>query len=519
MPDLNLLKYCNSERQESIIRMKYKGLSTGDVAEAIGIAPRNVQLNIARVKERAANDGYMSHADKGLTAKALQSAERIVITSAQNDTPVNEAFLSVLESYCQNNNAQLGVILTKYKNPDAFSMRGDADYKWPDAVLQYAITGDVSLNKSLKIIGSLNINATAKYPLSGNEPLGGAASTIFGHPQVAMESVATPKSRTPKIMHTTGSVSERNYSKSKAGKIGHFNHSFSALIVEKEGAKFWMREVHFDGIGFYDLDKYYTSESTTEGHRLSAMIFGDTHEVHLPESFVKATHGKGGLCEKLQPEKYIFHDLYDHYSGSHHHECDFILRLVKQAKGESDVRNELDSCVRFLDSVVPENAEAHIVDSNHHSHLAKWVNRLDPKKDLVNAGIYFELMNEISRAAEKGIKEDPFELYVKKHSKINVNFADCNKPFLINEVDCSQHGDRGPNGSRGTVRGFAKTTYKTVVGHGHSPSISQGCYRVGVSSIDMAYASGYSSWLITHCGIYPNGKRTMFHMIDGRYWK
>lgn len=59
----------------------------------------------------------------------------------------------------------------------------------------------------------------------------------------------------------------------------------------------------------------------------------------------------------------------------------------------------------------------------------------------------------------------------------------------------------------------------TVSLTGNSPGIYQGVYQVGVSThLDLEYTSGPSSWLQSHCIIYPDGHRTLIHIIDGK-WK
>jgi len=58
-----------------------------------------------------------------------------------------------------------------------------------------------------------------------------------------------------------------------------------------------------------------------------------------------------------------------------------------------------------------------------------------------------------------------------------------------------------------------------VIGHTHSPGISEGCYQTGTSSLlKLGYTSGPSSWLNTHCSVYSNGKRSLISIIDGK-WK
>jgi hypothetical protein len=59
---------------------------------------------------------------------------------------------------------------------------------------------------------------------------------------------------------------------------------------------------------------------------------------------------------------------------------------------------------------------------------------------------------------------------------------------------------------------------KSVIGHSHTPAIEEGCYQVGTSTkLSRGYTHGPSSWLNTHAIIYPNGKRTLINIIDGKW--
>ncbi len=90
----------------------------------------------------------------------------------------------------------------------------------------------------------------------------------------------------------------------------------------------------------------------------------------------------------------------------------------------------------------------------------------------------------------------------------------------VNNIELGFHGDFGLNGAKGSSKSFSKIGPKTIVGHGHFPEIFEGCYRVGVSArLDLEYQKGQcSNWLHTHCVIYPDGKRTLINIINGK-WK
>lgn len=115
---------------------------------------------------------------------------------------------------------------------------------------------------------------------------------------------------------------------------------------------------------------------------------------------------------------------------------------------------------------------------------------------------------------------DPLQLFMEINidNAENTYFHDRDERFLIEDIDLNNHGDRGSNGAKGSAASFAKAGYKTVTGHTHTPQIEKGAYVVGCScKLDMGYNSGYSSWLNTHCVIYPNGKRALINVIKGKW--
>jgi hypothetical protein len=65
---------------------------------------------------------------------------------------------------------------------------------------------------------------------------------------------------------------------------------------------------------------------------------------------------------------------------------------------------------------------------------------------------------------------------------------------------------------------MTKIGVRLVTGHGHSPAIEHGHYRVGTSTyLKLDYTEGPSSWLNTHCIIYANGKRSLLNIVFGKW--
>jgi len=438
--------------------------------------------------------------------KRLRASKFFVITSAVNDTDLVPGALESFLQLANHCNGELLIIPTQYKNPTAFSKGAQVSYRWPSEILPYLCNSDVMLNKSLCIKGDTKINQTAANPLSGFAAAGTTVSEIYGHGQMALEMVANPRNEMPKMLHTTGSISQKNYGNSVAGKKAAHHHTIAAVIVEIKGSKFWTREVNFDGEGVQDLNIYHKPTGSQVRKYTAAVVYGDTHVDTLPK---KTGTMLNNVSLNLEAEYNVYHDLHNHTRGSHHNRGNTITNWRLAISNQLCIREELLKAVKFLEDKV----NPHVVDSNHDRHLNQWFNRFKPSgDDLVNLDLYFELTGLLR---ESTVGDNLFRLFIEKHLD-NVVFTNCNEPFMIAGVDCSQHGDRGPNGSRGSARSLSKAGHKMVIGHSHSCAWVKGVVQVGVSDLNHHYANGMSSWTNSHCIIYKNGKRSLFHIVDGK---
>lgn len=461
--------------------------------------------------------------------EAVAKLKRFVVTSALNNCDINTSFLKSIQTFCEVEHAQLLVIPVAYKNLSLFVGR---DYKpeWPAALDPYYVTGDVELASNLVIMGSMRIQATAARPIQSTYGISKGRSAIFGHPRVALETVAAPMNKMPLVYMTTGTLSTASYSETKAGRLGEFHHSFGAVVVETDGEYFWWRHIHPDKFGhFIDIDKQYGPDgSVFPAPPAEAIIVGDVHVGFDNKDVVSAV--MFDLVNATDAQNVILHDLLDFFSGSHHHRDNHVLRVLKSARGRNNVYSELKDVSEWLDRWCRNGTHYHIIRSNHHDHLDKWLNNNSALIDAENLWLWHHLNAvqmkealEMAKSAEKADKwgvTSAFELAMqalcKKRTLSRFSFADDKSPLEFHNIDCSNHGDKGPNGSRGSRAGFARAQRKTFIGHSHSPGIHDGCYQVGKSASGEAYLSGYSSHL--HCSgiIYADGCRTLFPIINGK---
>jgi len=460
--------------------------------------------------------------------KNRHSVRRYVITAAQNATQIHDKFFASLQVYCKTNKATLIVVPYRYQNPTSvFTKRAESQDWWPAETLPYLLDRRITINKHLVLLADIKIQPTAERPLSGLDTMTGSQSAIVAHPKLELVTVPTPHHRMPKILTTTGTCTKLNYTDSKAGKKGSFHHTYGACLVEVDGDKFHMRQLNaMDNGTFMDLNYEYTPEGRTLQIGVAALVMGDTHEEFADPAVIDATFGKGGIVEVLKPALVVWHDVHDFYSRNHHHKNAVFINFVKHHSGADNVRAALEKTFKFIDKQVARCKHSFtnvIVPSNHPDALNRWVQENDPRDDPENAIFWAETFVACCQGAQmtkSGVQTiDPFVYWAKRllESKNNV-FLHRDESMQVKGVELGYHGDKGPNGSRGSIGGFTKIGVRSIIGHSHTPGIRDGVYQVGLNSYyNLEYASGPSSWLQTDAVLYSNGKRTLINFIDGKW--
>lgn len=462
---------------------------------------------------------YHATLQKNLKSGKLKT---LILTSATNNTRKHSPFFNSLQVLCKDKKAKLAILPVNYKNVTAFTSNKTFNKSWVPDLQPFIIDKPLKFGRVM-IRPDVKVPATAAAPLSGKEAINGNLWTIFGSPKFAMETVCDMKS--PKRMYTTGSITVRNYSQTNVGAKAEFHHVHGALILESNGKDIFIRHLNCDSKGrFYDLDRYYTPEGVTKGHRIKALIPGDEHVKFNKKAVRRATYdNKDSMVNLLKPEFIIRHDVLDSYAGSHHHDKNDVLLFRKHHNGDSDFRKEVDQAIKFINDTTPKFSTTLLVPSNHVDHLYKWLAKVDPKIDHTNALFIHELKTLQYQNALKGklydqYHTDPFKLYAETRLYCKFKFLRMCQQHLIVGIDVGQHGDIGPNGTRGSAQGMAKSVNKMFIGHSHTARIVLGVYQMGTSTDRLEYAKGLSSWTNTHGIIYQNGKRALYDIIRGD-WK
>jgi len=488
--------------------------SIAAAAKVLGVKYGSLKVRIQRLRARG---------ELTLDLRKTASHKRYVITSAQNNTPVHKPFLQSLLNYCDATGAELMVIPVNYENITLTQKNGKDRNWWAKEVVPYLCSARTLLNDNLMVVADVKVNATNKHPLSGFETVTGKRSGIFGHSQLEMKVVPTPMSKLPKKLCTTGAVTHHNYSDTKAGKIAEENHCTGALVVETHGNLFWIRQLRGNPDGsFYDLRLKVTPEGVSKAEPALGLVCGDIHWDWICPQVLQATFtSRTSIVSSLRPQRIVIHDVFDGYSGSHHHQKDPMLLYHKAVHGQDRVRDELDRLVEGLK--IMAQYPLVMVDSNHNRHFSRWLNECNPRTDHVNADLYYECrLAQVRQAQETDDPRrlmDPLEWYIRqKLPQLEIEFTGHGSDYAIGKYCVDNHGDVGANGARGSAQQFTKFGGYYIVGHSHTPGIFKNVIQVGTSSVlNPPYVRGPSSWMNTHAIIYPDGNASLIDIIDGRW--
>jgi len=460
-----------------------------------------------------------------------------VVTAAQNATPLHTAFWTSLLQYCEFRGAELMVIPIRYKNATSRWTESQANAEWwlehPDLykgvgpLQKYLWNVRKDLNKNIIVLGDIKVQPTAVSPLTGFEGITHGESGIFGHTKLQLKVVATPQGKYPKILTTTGACTVKNYTDTRAGKLGEFHHTLGAVVVEVDGPRFHLRQLNASKDGsFYDLDYLYdgTKRKPTQYVGVPGLVMGDTHVEGIDPSVERATFQD--IVPFFRPKKLFWHDLEDGGSVNHWAAKNPFVTAARHYSSAGSASEEFYSALKFVKDRTPEGVTSFIVASNHNDWLHRWIldrdwKTLSPK----DRGFYLQVASKLYEQSklltgDEAERLNAFILLAKEHfsGDPSVTVLEYEQSALVEGIECGMHGHYGSNGSRGGLKSFRRIGVKSITGHEHTPGIEEGAYRVGTSTLlTRGYTHGPSSWLNTHCVIYPNGKRALINIIDGKW--
>lgn len=430
-----------------------------------------------------------------------------LITTALTGDVVHTKALASIRTYCKTFDAKLIVQVAKGNQKLGQTLD-------PALRGEFLCLNDLNLNSNLKLV-SVFQTGTKTDPASGGISRTGKRdnSLILASPKQRLLYTATGIDKLPHATMGTGAITYPKYDNSKmTGYIATHDHVMGAIVVEvKNDNIFHFRQIQFDDAGrMIDLGTMIDGKKISKVSPL-AMVLGDWHSGKTCSMVKRVSYQ---ITKALGIKEWVLHDAYDSHSNNHHEKGKMLLLAKKAGTNELNLPKELQGLTTDLTEMSKVLNRVTIVKSNHDEFLDRYLDSGAWIKHPYNT----ELCIELAGAMMKDIS--PVEYAVEKFGSKNkkLNWLKRDQSYKIAGVECGSHGDKGPNGSRGTLGSIEKSYDKVVVGHAHTPGIIRDAWCVGTSTLPYPdYGTGPSSWLNTHCLIYPNGMRQMVNIIDGEY--
>lgn len=488
---------------------------------------------------------YKEAQKAAIVTRASRVMRRWILTGAQNEAPLHQAFWRNLLAYAHYLGADIlvgGVTYQVKAGEDRARLLDGRLTRQRSRIWAAEITPHLVIEErdigGARFCPQVNILPTAVSPLSDLMSYGAGRTAIFAHPRQHLASVPCSPGQTPPLALTTGFVTLKDYTDTKAGHKAEFHHIIGAVIAEQDvDGALWFRRISATPDGaFQDLDMRVRDGRVVTGQRVEAIIFGDLQLPFLDPDVAMASWGLDtatwsrtgdGLIDALKPPFAFYHDVLDFKSINHHEHNRLAERYRTFIRNEHRLKDELAIGALFMAAASREFCRSVIVGSNHDKFLERWLDDPAHARERDNAGLYFSLNTARHQAAEQG--NDEFDIFwhalksAAERPLDNLEFTPHGRSWRLRcgdaDIECGLHGDKGANGTKGTPRGFARMATRMVIADKHSASTIDGVDVAGTSSLlDLRYNSGPSSWNHAHVVVYPNGKRAHLFVQNGRAW-
>jgi len=436
---------------------------------------------------------------------------RYVVTSAQHGATYSKEFLSAIDSYSERNKAEVIIIPINGVHSD--------EELHPD-LQKYTVTSAYQFCSNL-LIEDFPVKAQQIRPLTGlGRFIQGNKSAVVGSPKQHLEVLATSNADLPKILVTTGAITNPNYNEdNRLGSIAKRDHIYGALIVEvnDKTGEFHYRHIRAKKTtgAFIDLGIEYRPTLKPIRSDSEAVVLGDLHTGQIDKVAYNASKE---LIRATRPRYIVVHDLFDAASISHHDINKQIYKAQKSKAGKLSLTRELAVCGEYLvdlAKLLPKDGKLIVVKSNHDEHLNRYLEEGRYGDDAEN--LY--LASRLSAAMFEG--KDPLKEGIKlTYGDVGpkIKFLTRDDDFKVYGIQAGSHGDLGGNGSRGSVTSQQINYGRSIVGHRHTPSIRGDAYCVGtLTHLKLDYNRGPSSWLQTNAVINTDGSIQLVNIINSRY--
>lgn len=465
------------------------------------------------------NDTIFTKEYKREVKNRSKSSKVFFVSTAVSGKEVDVNSLSAVQSYLKLRKGELVILPSEDAASRSSIFNYELDRRLKDALF---VSEDLYLNKNIHL-SSIRVSAKQINPLTGLERLAQSkGSAILASPKQYLKFVSTSNTKLPHALMTTGCITIGDYStdlymSKRTSYLAEFDHVMGGLIVEvKDDSTYHFRQVQFDKDGsFYDLGIKYLPNGKTEKVKETVCVFGDTHVGSHDFEVDKAL---SQIVSLVNSKEIIVHDLFDNRFNNHHDNHRPVTRANLARKGITSLLKEGMLTKGWLDSWVKKVSKLTIARSNHDEALDRYIDEgrwlYDPEN------LYDSL--PLVRAKMDG--KNPLKVLIEDlcnfKYKDQVKWLNRDEDYVVYGIVNDAHGDKGANGSKGSLSSIEKSYYKATIGHSHSAGILRNIYQVGTSSkLKLSYNSGPSSWTHTMCIQYPNGQRQLVNMIKNKQGK
>ena len=440
--------------------------------------------------------------------------KKFVVTTAVMGKEVNKPFADALRNYAKRNNALLIAlpcedVVSRGKKAKTIDINPELeDFR--------VVFKDTYINKNL-CLSSIKVSAKQINPLTGLDRLTvqGQASIIVASPKVFLRYVPNMHYDIPPALMTTGAVTVNNYDTDKymskrTSVLAENDHTYGAIIVEVENDKiFHFRHVQASSYNsITDMGIDYLPDGSARPMDNTVMVMGDSHTGYHDRELHVATME---AALKTGVDTVFLHDVFNGTSITHHDLSKGITKARKAREHKLSLEMECYAVKNYINNIELHGMDIFIVKSNHDSHLMRYLE----EGRFVNDPTNYYMGVKLAGVAVDGL--DPLQYAIEdilEYKSDRVHWLEEDRSCQVYGVEVALHGDRGANGSRGSLQIFEKGLGNCVTAHTHSAAILRNAFCVGtVGLMDQGYNKGLSSWTRTCCLIYKNGTKQLINFM------
>lgn len=485
-------------------------------------------------------EGPRSWQDVGVDAPPARPARRrIIATSAQNRTPVHGPAWINLQALAVHYGAD--ILIGGYTYGKGLSEAGGRDAvqiaPWSSEIAEGVTRRNLSAEDVVvRFAADLNLTPTISRPTAGLASIAKGRSMIVPHPRRALESIPRPQDEAPVHIWSTGAITVPNYVLRAPGIKAIEAHCIGCVMIEEDlEGRIFVRDITFNSVTgeAYDLDVNVLDGvvwSTADVRRHlgipgPVIAWGDIHEDHLNADCARVAWGMGGapdgdisMVDALAPSAQVVHDLLNFTSQSHHgRDCPW-QSFAKHQAGTNLVEPEIASAATLLTTIARDETETLVVLSNHDEHFGRWLRETDWRADVANAEIHLAANLAFVAATRDGQPFCPFSWAIRRaRPDAEFKLVTVDETERLFEVHYSFHGDRGPNGARGSTVGLARMGQAVTKMHDHTLTITADV-RSGGCMVDWPdYARGPTTWAHGCVVGHADGSRQTVQFVGGKW--